>query len=146
MATPALPAAIALLGAPFLFWSLCAKGLKAGRMMYAESRRRIGKRMHPTPQHRSTSASASGKYAALTTYLMLARTPMVTLTFEEIAYLVRGLPGAALRAQWWANVRRPGSHYRHVDAWLKAGYVVAQVEDLTQMVIFRRMDPIPTCN
>ena len=69
------------------------------------------------------------KYSPLADYLRRGG-PRITLTFEEIAELLDGLPSSAYRhREWWANPSAPEND-RHVQAraWLRAGRTVEAVD------------------
>jgi len=59
----------------------------------------------------------------------------VTLTLEQIADLVGGLPDAARRARWWTN----SALTKQARAWLYAGWKVSRRELGDQRLIFRKI-------
>lgn len=68
----------------------------------------------------------TGKYEPLSGYL--AEQPDdqdVTLSFDQIDALVRGLPPSASQRQWWANA---GNQRGQCSAWMGVGRIVSAVD------------------
>ena len=77
-----------------------------------------------------------GKYRPLTDYLAEQSGDALTLTFAEIARIVRApLPPSAWTWAWWTNTSRSQPQ---VDAWYAAGWRVASVDTRLQVVTFVR--------
>jgi len=75
------------------------------------------------------------KYDPLRAKLRNNGSPTVTLTFEEIAFLVGDLPKSAWDHQaWWAN-EKSGRHV-HARAWMDAGYRVDSADQSRGVVRF----------
>jgi DNA-binding XRE family transcriptional regulator len=80
------------------------------------------------------------KYHALYQRLQQSAQTEITLTFDEVASLVGGLPPSAYKhAMWWGN-RRSGSV--QAQAWLDAGYHVVAVEIADRRVTWRKPSPV----
>lgn len=75
------------------------------------------------------------KYAPLAEHLKQSGSPMVEMSFDEIASIVGGLPESATKyGQWWENT----GHHSQAKAWLEAGYKVASVDRQERRVRFAR--------
>ncbi|MEM9121386.1 MAG: helix-turn-helix transcriptional regulator [Cyanobacteria bacterium P01_D01_bin.6] len=77
------------------------------------------------------------KYYPLYQRLSQTEADTLTLTIDEVEAQVNGqLPATArLKTSWWANRSKGGYQSQ---AWVKAGYRVAQVELAKQRVTFKR--------
>jgi hypothetical protein len=88
----------------------------------------------PSPQR--PDVPSGRKYAALAEYLRGRSGGSVTVSFEEIAEIVGGLPGSARKHRaWWANDE---SHVQG-RAWLEAGWRVEAVDIGAARVTFQRL-------
>jgi hypothetical protein len=97
-------------------------GLFEQQAFYASGQRR---EPPPRPSTRPSDAPAVWKYAPFAEYLEGQATRSVTLSFEEVAGLVGGLPKSARdHRAWWANDE---SHVQ-ARAWLQAGWLVESVD------------------
>ena len=77
------------------------------------------------------------KYDPLREHLERSGRDSVSMSFEEIADLVGGLPPSAYRHQaWWAN-EREGRHVQ-ARAWMGAGWQVSEVNLSGRTVTFER--------
>lgn len=77
------------------------------------------------------------KYDALKSHLQGVGRTSVTMSFEEIANLVGGLPNSAFRHQaWWAN-EEVGTHVQ-AKAWMSVGFYTERVNLSSRTVTFRR--------
>ena len=77
-----------------------------------------------------------GKYDPRFEHLCRGGDGPVEMSFDEIAWLVGGLPASAERWQaWWANVAEGGRHVQ-ARAWLNAGREVEEVDRVTRRVGF----------
>lgn len=84
----------------------------------------------PSPHPRS-------KYDALARHLDEVSADTVTMSFDEVAALVGGLPPSARDHQaWWAN-EESGSHVQ-ARAWMGSGWRVDSVDQKVGRVGFRR--------
>lgn len=89
------------------------------------------------PSSASTAVRASGgRYEPLRRHLAALSGNEVTLTFDEIEWLLgRALPASAGRHRaWWSK-----GGYRHDRAWLDTGREVDAVDQTVGWVRFRRM-------
>ena len=97
------------------------------------------RQLRPTREARQRSRdeiARVGKYGELVMMLREAGTNEVTLSFDQIADRLGGLPKSAYEyAAWWSN--NPTGHV-HAQAWLQAGYDVAHVNVRGRQVTFRR--------
>jgi hypothetical protein len=77
------------------------------------------------------------KYQQLLDFLRFERADLVTLSFEQIALLVGGLPASAFKhPAWWAN-ERCGTH-SHAQAWMGAGRRTSHLDLVNRCVTFER--------
>jgi DNA-binding XRE family transcriptional regulator len=81
------------------------------------------------------------KYYALYHFLRQIGEHEVSLTFTKLEQLLDGplAPTARTQRAWWSN-RRTGS--AQANAWIDAGYHVAEVDLTAERVIFRKPIPI----
>lgn len=78
------------------------------------------------------------KYDPLRHYLAIKRGPSVTMTFDEIADLVGGLPNSAFQyREWWANDE---THVQAI-AWMEAGWYVQSVNRPDHTITFLTSPP-----
>jgi hypothetical protein len=64
-----------------------------------------------------------GAYDKLRDHLREMRLSEVVLAFREIEDIIeRPLPNSAVRPQWWANEKDPGTTRSQRIAWRDAGY------------------------
>ena len=81
------------------------------------------------------------KYEPLRRFLRHRRGDVVTLTYAEIERIIGAiLPNAANSSDWWGNEASQARSRIQCDAWLGAGFVVADVE-AGERVWFRRRTP-----
>lgn len=80
------------------------------------------------------------KYTPLKLHLQSQLTGEVTMSFDEVeAVLGFRLPNSAYRHRpWWANEFKG---HVHAQAWLDAGYELAQVDMVGRKLVFRRIVP-----
>jgi hypothetical protein len=108
-------------------------GMFEQQAFYASSERREPA-ARPSPQR--SDAPSGGRYASLGEHLRSRSGGSVTVSFEEIAEIVGGLPGSARNHRaWWANDE---SHVQ-ARAWLQAGWRVEAVDVEEARVTFHKL-------
>jgi hypothetical protein len=108
-------------------------GLFQQQAFYASGERREAA---PGPSPQRSDAPAGGKYAALAEYLRGRSGGTVTVSFEDVAELVGGLPESARNHRaWWANDE---SHVQG-RAWLREGWQVEAVDLGAARVTFQKL-------
>lgn len=79
------------------------------------------------------------KYDPLRDYLAKLGADDVTMTFEQIADLVGGLPDSAYKhPAWWGN-QRNHKNRPHCAAWLDEGFEAVGLDQAKRIVTFRAM-------
>ena len=77
------------------------------------------------------------KYDPLKQFLLQQTGATITMSFQDVAEIVGGLPSSAYRHQaWWEN-EAVGSHVQAV-AWVAAGWRVDSFSLSRRVVTFRR--------
>lgn len=84
----------------------------------------------------------SSKYYPLHKYLQESQQNIVTLTIADIDNILDGRLPVTARSNrpWWSN-RRTGS--AQAAAWLRAGYIVDELDLSNETVIFRKEGTMP---
>lgn len=78
------------------------------------------------------------KYDPLRDFLAQHRGSNVTMSFDEVAELVGGLPKSAFDyREWWAN--EVGGNHVQAKAWMGADYAVYTVDLRRESVQFLRV-------
>jgi hypothetical protein len=84
-----------------------------------------------------TRVPSGGKYATLAEYLRGRLSGTVTVSFEDVAEIVGGLPRSALNHRaWWAN----DESHAQGRAWLQEGWRVEAVDLEAARVTFQKLD------
>jgi hypothetical protein len=82
--------------------------------------------------------AAMAKYDPLKRHLRACCEPRITMSFDQIAALVGGLPRSAHDYHaWWANETNPTTHVQNF-AWMDAGYRVERLNLGARTVTFAR--------
>jgi len=77
------------------------------------------------------------KYDPLRWHLERSARDSVSMSFDEVAELVGGLPNSAYRYEaWWAN-EEVGTHVQ-AKAWMSVGYHTERVNLSSRTVTFRQ--------
>ncbi len=78
-----------------------------------------------------------GKYDPLRAHLLALDKPRTSMSFEEVGFVVGGLPRSAFEHRaWWSNEAN-GSHVQ-ARAWLEARHRVESVDLSRRRVTFLR--------
>lgn len=76
-----------------------------------------------------------GRYSGLDEHLRGLAGPSTTMSFDEFAALVGGLPASARNHRaWWSN--QSGSVSPQARAWMAAGWRIAEVNLTAERVCF----------
>lgn len=85
-----------------------------------------------------------GKYRKLYNYLTRLQVSEWRTSFSQIEAVI-GFelpPSARLHRPWWGN-QRQGNGHSHALAWSVAGWATAEVDMVSETLLFRRTQPDP---